>query len=80
MQMISPKKLVILSGTIRGQGHEAHCTLSALEVTLPGADFAAYAQYSVRTVSRRLPEGDYEVSVNEQSFAVRHEGGHWLSA
>lgn len=78
--MASTKELVRFAGTIRGQGREATCTVSALKVTLGGAGVSAYARYSVEAVSQLLPEGEYQLFVNGQSFAMRHHGGHWLSA
>jgi hypothetical protein len=77
--MASIKEHVSFAGIIKGQGREARCTVSALKVTLPGAGGSAYARYSVRDVSERLPEGEYQLSVNGQAFAMRHQGGHWLS-
>jgi hypothetical protein len=78
--MASIKEPVFFAGTIRGQGRESPCTVSAQKVTMPGTGLFAYAHYSVRTVSRPLPEGDYELFVNGQTVAMRHQGGNWLSA
>jgi len=78
--MASVKEPVSFVGIIRGQGHEATCTVSALKVTLPGAGVSAYARYSVRAVSQLLPVGDYRLSVNGECFAMRHHAGNWLSA
>jgi hypothetical protein len=78
--MASIKKPVTLAGIIRGQGRVAACTLSAQKVTLPGTDVFAYSRFLVEDVSQALPDGDYELSVNGQSVAMRRQGGHWLSA
>jgi hypothetical protein len=77
--MASIKERVSFAGIIKGQGREAGSTVSALKVTLPGVGVSAYARYSVGNVSERLPEGEYQLSVNGQSFAMRHQGGNWLS-
>ena len=74
------KQPVSLSGIIRGQGLEATCLVSALKVTLPGANVSAHARYAIQAVSGWLPEGEYELSVDGHSFALRHQGGNWLSA
>lgn len=78
--MTSIKELVSFTGVISGQGHKATCTVSAMKVTLPGVGVSAYASYSVLKVSQLLPEGEYQLSVNGESFAMRHQGGNWLSA
>lgn len=78
--MASLKESVRFAGIVEGQGRKASCTVSALKVTLPGAGVSAYARYSVEAVSQLLPEGEYQLSVNGESFAMRHQGGHWLSA
>ena len=78
--MTSIKEPVSLTGTIRGQDHEAHCVVTALKVTIPGTGISAYARFHVKSVSRRLPQGEYELSVRGQTFAIRHQGEYWLSA
>jgi hypothetical protein len=78
--MQSTKERVSFAGILRGEGHEEPCTVSALKVTLPGDGVSAYARYSVSNVSQPLPEGEYQLSVNGRSFALRHRGGKWLSA
>lgn len=78
--MQSLKERVSFAGILRGEGYEVPCTVSALKVTQRGTGISAYAQYSVSNISQPLPEGEYQLSVNGQSFAMRNQGGNWLSA
>jgi hypothetical protein len=77
--MSSIKEHVSFTGIIRGQGHEANCTVTALKMTR-GTGIPAYTRYEVKAVSRPLPEGDYQLTVNGQSFPIRHRGEYWLAA
>jgi hypothetical protein len=72
---------VSFSGILRGNGQEAHCTVRATKVGLPGepSEFR-YVDYSIHNVSEALQEGVYQLSVDGDIIAVRHQGGHWLSA
>ena len=78
--MSSIKEHVSFTGVIRGQGHEATCTVTALKVTQRGTGVHAYARYEVKAVSKALPEGDYQLAVNGQAFPIRHQGEYWLAA
>jgi hypothetical protein len=76
VEVTSTKERVELRERLSGQGHEADCIVSAIKVTLPGP--SAYAGYSVRSVSKTLPEGDYQIFLsNGETFPVRHHGGNW---
>ena len=76
--MASTKRRVRFKAIIRGQGGEAECTVWATEVTSPGVP-PAYATYEIDSVSKPLPDGDYTVSVNDESHPVRRMNGHWLA-
>jgi hypothetical protein len=78
--MSSTKERVAFPGILRGEGHEASCTVWATKVTQQGTGNSAYARYSIENVSRVLPEGNYQVSANGQSFAVRFANGNWLAS
>jgi len=78
--MASMKERVSFPGILRGQGHEANCTVWATKVTLPGTGQSAYAKYSVENVSKMLPEGEYQLLANGEASAVRYQNGNWLSA
>lgn len=77
--MSSTRQYVRLQGRLSGQGHEADCAVSAIKVTLPGGP-SAFAQYKVLSVSKDLPDGDYQLVLsNGEVFPMRYHGGHWLS-
>jgi len=78
--MASNRERVRFSGTIRGEGHEADCTIAATKVTLPGGSEFAYTDYDILRVSKELPEGNYEVTALGQTFRVRLKDRHWLAA
>jgi hypothetical protein len=79
--MASVRELVRFPGTIRGGAHEATCTISATKVSLPGTSESAYIDYSMKNVSKPLPDGLYEViPAQGEKFRVRLQNGHWLSA
>jgi hypothetical protein len=74
------KERVRLHGLLTGQGHEAECTVLAIKVTLRPSGPSAYARYSVQSVTKSLPEGDYKLVVsNGETIPVRYCDGHWLS-
>lgn len=78
--MASTREKDSFPGILRGQGHEANCTVSATKVTLPGSRFSTYAKLSIKNVSKSLPEGEYQLFANGASFTVRYQNGDWLSA
>jgi hypothetical protein len=78
--MASTREAVRFEGTVRGQGHEASCTVRATKVTLPGTNEFAYSDYLIEFVSETLPPGKYEVTAGGKTIAVRLENGFWLSA
>jgi len=79
-KMASTREHVTFPGVLRGQGHEATCTVSAIKVTLSGTGVAAYTQYSIERTSKTLPDGEYQLSVNDQSIPMRYYNGNWLAA
>lgn len=78
--MASTRKAVAFPGILKGQGHEATCTVSAVQVTLGGTSVSAYTDCSISNVSRALPDGDYELFANGEKSRVRLKAGFWLSA
>lgn len=79
--MASTKRQVSFPGVLRGQGHEATCTVLMTETSAPGSGLPpAYGQFSVRNVSKRLPDGEYTITVNGQTDKVRCQDGNWLAA
>jgi hypothetical protein len=78
--MASMRERVSFRGILRGQGHEANCTVWATKVSLPGTSTVAYTHYTIDSVSTPLPEGEYQLSANGEVSTVRYQNGHWLSA
>lgn len=78
--MAAHKERVSFLGVIRGQEQEATCTVDAIKTTLPGAEVSALSNYSIRNVSRPLPDGNYEMTVQGETIRVRLNNGFWLAA
>jgi hypothetical protein len=80
--MPSTKERACFEGILRGQGHEATCTVEATKVSLPGSNAVAYTGYRIdpRSVSMSLPDGIYTLSANGEQHQLRHQNGHWLAA
>lgn len=69
--MASIKKPVTFSGTLRGEGHQATCTVSATKVSVPGTGDVAYANYFIERVSQALPDRSYQLTVNGETISAR---------
>ena len=79
--MASTREHVSFPGILRGGGHEANCAVRATKVSLPGEPSVfEYVDYSIRDVSKPLPDGDYELLAHGKTIAVRNKNGYWLSA
>jgi hypothetical protein len=78
--MASTRKSVSFPGVLTGQGLQATCTVSAVEVTLGGTGESAYTDHSIGNVSKLLPDGDYELLANGEKSQIRLKDGSWLSA
>lgn len=77
--MASTRQRVTLPGILRGNGYEVACTVQAIKVSLLGSDAVACCEYSIAHVSKSVPEGSYQLSVNAETIPLRFENGHWLS-
>jgi len=79
--MASTREPVSFPGILRGGGHEANCTIWAINVSLPcKPSVFEYVEYSIENVSKPLPDNVYELSANGKTIAVRNQNGNWLSA
>jgi len=76
--MASNRRKVRLEGIVRGEDNEATCVVAATEVSLLGVP-PAYCEFSVESVSKRLPPGRYEVTTNGQTNRLRFDGRYWLA-
>jgi hypothetical protein len=71
---------VVTTGTLRSESHEATCTVKAIKVSLPGEPSAFdYVDFSIENVSKKLPEGVYQVFAFGRTIPVRYANGFWLS-
>jgi hypothetical protein len=77
--MTSTRKSITLHGTLSGQGLEATCVVSAVQVGHSGDRFA-YAQYQIQSTDRDLPDGRYELLCRGVKTFLKHENGFWLAA
>jgi hypothetical protein len=70
---------VRMSGTLRGQGQTATCTVSATRVTLLGTRLSQDCQYVIDWVSKPLPAGDYKLALEGEGRTVdmRLSEGRW---
>ena len=74
------RERVKLKGVVRGEGHEATCTIAATRVSLHGAPgVSETTEWSMVDVSERLPDGNYEVFADNKRQQVRLVNGQWLS-
>ncbi len=80
--MSSRRETVLLPGILRGQGREVECRVRATKVTLPGparlAVAVALSGYTIHSVSRRIPDGHYKLSVNAEIIPMRLHEGLWF--
>ena len=77
--MASTRERVRFSGTIESERRKVRCSVSATKVTLPGANVAAFADYSIDDVSEDLPDGNYSVTANGETIPVARRNGYWVS-
>ena len=77
---MTTREHVILQGVLRGNGHEATCSVRALKVSMPGAGPPMYAQFSDVRTSSVLPPGVYQLHVNGQVLDIQYTGEFWIAA
>jgi hypothetical protein len=77
----SKREIVYLDAKLTGEGLEATCKLRATKVTSSDGTDSAYCDYEILSVSKRLPEGTYQIGVsNGETITLRYKNGSWLSA
>jgi hypothetical protein len=83
LNMASRREAVLLPGILRGGGKEITCTVRATKVSLSesfGLPVAvAYCEYSIQSLSKVLPEGRYQLSVNAEVIPMQYQSGLWLA-
>jgi hypothetical protein len=78
--MASTREPVSFPGKLHGAELEADCTVRATKVSLPDASGVfAYVDYLIENVSKQLPDGLYQLSVNGETISVNRKNGFWLS-
>jgi hypothetical protein len=80
MDMGSTRESVSFPGILRGNGHEANCTVGAAKVSLPGTSVSQLAEYSIIAVEKTLPSGNYELSANGETIPLQYQNGFWTAA
>jgi hypothetical protein len=78
--MVSKRESISFRGVLRGQGQEADCVVGAIAVSHPAGGPPALCRYSIVSVSKALPEGQYELLANGESVVLHLSNGHWLSS
>jgi hypothetical protein len=73
------RSVVLIYGVLRGMGYEADCEMVAIKNAHPDRRPPTYTRWSVIDAPSDLPDGDYTVSFDDRSVAVRREGGLWLA-
>jgi len=74
------RERVRLKGVVRGEGPEATCTISAAQISLPGAaGVSETTDWVMLDVSEPLPDGNYEILADGKREQVRLVNGQWLS-
>jgi hypothetical protein len=77
--MSTSREHVKLSGRLSGQGLNAECIVSAIKLRLRPDGPSDFARYSVESVSKTLPEGNYELAIaNGKTLLVCQHRGQWL--
>jgi hypothetical protein len=65
---------------MRGQGYATACKVRATKI-ISGSDGSAvqYLDFSIEKISTELPDGSYELLVNDGVIPVERQNGSWLS-
>jgi hypothetical protein len=70
---------VSFRGILSGPSGESPCTVSAIEVTavITGA-VEGYTDYSIISVTSKLPDGHYDLLANGKAIPVICHNGSWI--
>jgi hypothetical protein len=72
------REIVMMSGWLKGMGHEAECTVSAVKVSLPQLDISEYVKCDIHLAPEDLPNGVYQVTFEGVTMKVKKLDGDWL--
>jgi hypothetical protein len=65
-------------GILRGEGHEATCTVSGKKVQYPSIPSeVSFPDLTIQNVSKRLPDGNYELIVEGKTIPLKRKNGFW---
>jgi len=72
------RERVSAEGILRGHGHNAEpqCRISATKISLGTTDFT-YSQFGIESISKPLPDGNYQLLALGYELPVRYRGGIW---
>jgi hypothetical protein len=74
------QRYVYWDGLLRRNDEETHCSLRATEVTQPGDGPPAHTGYEIIHVSKRLPNGEYDLVTHGERLKARQAKGLWVVA
>jgi hypothetical protein len=74
----SNRETVIMAGRLKGMGHEAVCTVSAVKISLPHLNISEYVKCDIRLAPLELPDGPYQVTFEGRTMKVKKLDGDWL--
>jgi len=74
----SSREIVMMAGQLKGMGHEAVCTVSAVMVSLPQLNIAEYVKCDIHLAPLDLPDGPYQVTFEGRTMTVKKQGGDWV--
>ena len=74
----SKRETVMMLGRLRGMGHEAECTVSAVKVSLPLLNVCEYVKCDIHLAPEDLPDGPYRVTFEGRTMQVKKLYGDWL--
>ncbi|MGO9438794.1 MAG: hypothetical protein ACLPH3_25850 [Terracidiphilus sp.] len=69
---------VMMLGQLRGMGHEAECTVSAVKVSLPLLNTWEYVKCDIFLAPEDLPDGPYKVTFEGRTMKIKKLDGYWL--
>ena len=74
----STRETVMMFGVLRGMGHEAGCTVSAVKVSLPLLNIWEYVRCDIYLAPEDLPDGAYNVTFEGRTMKMKKLDGYWL--
>ena len=76
--MLSQVRAEVYSGELRGNGLRSRCRVRVV-MKLANDRPPAVFEYQILSVEKSLPEGDYKLLLDWETFNVRLQNGEWLA-